>query len=105
MSSAKKAATLTMALANTPPKRQLAETKGGTFMSDVDDVNADMQEATLLIWPPASVPCPATLGMLVRRAIEAKEQGAFKVEIQLKDGRWLNADQIRDLYRRFYPER
>jgi len=70
-------------------------------MPDHTDLHADEQEALLLIWPSAPVPSPADLGMLVRRAIEALEQGAMKVEIQLADGRWLYADQIRQLHTRF----
>jgi hypothetical protein len=56
-----------------------------------------VQDATLFIWPPAPVPVPATFGMLLRRAVEAMEDGAFKVDLFLPDGRRLEPDEIRQL--------
>jgi hypothetical protein len=71
-------------------------------------LSVDTQGTRLDIWgasqgtPPA--PIFATLRALVSRAVDASNAGAFRVEIQLADGRWLYADEICQLHTRFRGE-
>ena len=78
-------------------------------MTDLAELHADTQGAALYIWGALAgtrpAPVIATLRTLVARALEESDAGAFKVEIQLADGRWLYADEIRQLHSRFEAER
>jgi hypothetical protein len=65
----------------------------------------DIQDPTLMIWPPAPVPTPATLRMLVKRAVEALDEGAMRVDLLLGDGRRLEPNEIRQLNSRFQADR
>jgi hypothetical protein len=78
---------------------------GNILMTDLDTLQPDIQDATLMIWPPAPVPTPATLRMLVRRAVEAMDEGAMRVDLLLGDGRRLEPNEIRQLNSRFQADR
>jgi hypothetical protein len=74
-------------------------------MTHLDTIRPDIQNAALMIWPPAPVPTPATLRMLVRRAVEAIDEGAIRVDLLLGDGRRLEPSEIRQLNSRFQADR
>jgi len=70
-------------------------------MRDLDDLDPDMEGATLLITPSAYVPTSATLRMLVKRGEDAMDGGATRVEVILPDGYRLNTHEVRQLNARF----
>ena len=61
----------------------------------------DTAGAALYIEPPTWTPFGETLHNLVQRAIEAMNTQPCSAEIQLRQGRWLNSNQIRQLAMRF----
>lgn len=74
-------------------------------MIDLDILQPDFQDVTLMIWPPAPVPTPATLRTLVRRAVVAMGAGAMRVDLLLGDGRRLEPYEIGQLHSRFEADR
>jgi hypothetical protein len=71
------------------------------LMIDLDDLDGDLEGATLIITPSAHVPAFATLRMLVKRGEEAMDEGATDVEIILPDGRHLDTHEVRQIDARF----
>lgn len=65
-------------------------------------LTADTEGATLYLDPPGSAPPLVSLGTHVKHAMAALTSGRPQsAEIQLREGCWLNSDQIRQLHSRF----
>src|SRR5260221_12968756 len=80
-------------------KYDWTEAELAAFSADTQDARLDIYWTASQGTPPA--PIGATLRTLVSRAVDASNAGAFRVDIQLADGRWLYADEIRQLHTRF----
>ena len=83
--------------------------KGGDCMtsitySEVDALPQDLYGARLDVWGGQAHHGGATLRTLVNHAFREARAGAFRVDIQLPDNRWLNLGCIRQLYARFENE-